>query len=101
MCEIVKKSVAEGAKVVVGGKAKQGLFYEPTVLTECTRTMPVIQQEIFGPVVAVMTFETEEEAMEIANSSDKGLAGQSLIIIENTYIFLFFVTVICNWLWVK
>ena len=64
-----------GAKVVLGGKPKDGLFYEATVLTGITEQMPVFKEEIFGPVAAIKTFETEEEAVTLANSTKMGLAG--------------------------
>lgn len=74
---IVKDSVAAGAHLVTGGNPHKlgGLFYEPTILTEVTEDMPCFKEEIFGPVVAVRKFETEEEALQIANNSDRGLAA--------------------------
>ena len=75
--EHVKDALAKGAKVVTGGKrhAKGGLFYEPTVLAPCDATMKLAHEETFGPVAPLFRFETEEEAIRLANDSDVGLAG--------------------------
>ncbi|CEP15343.1 hypothetical protein [Parasitella parasitica] len=72
--EIGKK---EGAKVAYGGKrwGNKGYFIEPTVLINCTNDMRVMREEIFGPVVAIGTFKTIDEAIDLANDSDYGLAG--------------------------
>ena len=75
--EHVKDALAKGAKVVTGGKrhAKGGLFYEPTVLAPCDATMKLAHEETFGPVAPLFRFETEAEAIRLANDSDVGLAG--------------------------
>ena len=69
----------EGANLVFGGKRPAGLnkgFYiEPTLFTEVARDMQIAQEEIFGPVLGVMTFDDEQEAIDIANDSDFGLYG--------------------------
>ncbi|GCL73293.1 MULTISPECIES: aldehyde dehydrogenase [Paenibacillus] len=71
----------EGAEVLLGGKRpeaaelQQGLFYEPTILTNVTNDMRVAREEIFGPVLSVIPFETEDEAIRIANDSDFGLVA--------------------------
>ncbi|KAI8063766.1 aldehyde dehydrogenase domain-containing protein [Gongronella butleri] len=72
--EIGKK---EGATVAYGGKrvGTKGYFVEPTVLINCNNNMRVMREEIFGPVVAITTFKTIDEAIEIANDSEYGLAG--------------------------
>ncbi|KAI9301374.1 aldehyde dehydrogenase domain-containing protein [Cunninghamella echinulata] len=72
--EIGKK---EGAKLALGGKriGNKGYFVEPTVFVGCNNNMRVMREEIFGPVVCISTFKTVEEAIEIANDSDYGLAG--------------------------
>jgi len=54
---------------------KDGFWFTPTVFSGVTPDDPLAQEEIFGPVLAVMTFETEEEAIHIANNSVYGLAG--------------------------
>ncbi len=77
--EYVRIGLAEGAKLACGGKRVEGLetgnFYEPTVLYDVDNKMRVAQEEIFGPVLVVIPFETEEEAIQIANDSIYGLAG--------------------------
>lgn len=66
-----------GAKVAIGGKRHVlgGTFFEPTVLTDVTRDMLISREEIFGPVAPLIRFKTEEEAIEIANSVEYGLAS--------------------------
>ncbi|WP_301899075.1 NAD-dependent succinate-semialdehyde dehydrogenase [Pseudidiomarina terrestris] len=78
----VKRLVADareqGAKCLTGGKVLDEvgeLFYAPTLLTGVTSTMDIAQEEIFGPVVAVQTFDTEEEGIRKANATPFGLAG--------------------------
>nr|WP_235792152.1 betaine-aldehyde dehydrogenase [Virgibacillus sp. NKC19-16] len=71
----------EGATVAVGGERpddpelKDGFFYLPTVLTNCTTDMDVVQAEGFGPVITVETFSSEDEAVKLANDSIYGLSG--------------------------
>lgn len=67
----------EGAKVAYGGKrwGNKGYYIEPTVLINCNNNMRVMREEIFGPVVAIGTFKTIDEAIDLANDSDYGLAG--------------------------
>jgi acyl-CoA reductase-like NAD-dependent aldehyde dehydrogenase len=68
---------AEGCTVLTGGGYPEGLrggaFYAPTILSGATNTMRVAQEEIFGPVVAVIAFESEQEAIRLANDSPYGL----------------------------
>ncbi len=75
----IAKGKSEGAKVVSGGsrpsKLKKGYFINPTVLENVDPNATVACDEIFGPVVAVIPFSTEEEAISIANNTDYGLAG--------------------------
>ncbi|KAK3862575.1 hypothetical protein Pcinc_031572 [Petrolisthes cinctipes] len=73
--KMVKESVAAGATVVRGGMSCGGLFYPPTLLTGVKPNMPIAQQEIFGPVAAILKFKTEEEVIRLANTTDRGLAG--------------------------
>lgn len=68
----VNESVALGAKIVLGGKRKDA-FYEPTILTNITPDMPVFSQEVFGPAVPVVAFDTFEEAVNLSNSTEFGL----------------------------
>lgn len=78
---LVNDGVAEGAVVASGGAraevtgGERGYFYQPTVLADVKNEMRVAQEEIFGPVVSVIPFEDEEEAIAIANDSRFGLAG--------------------------
>ena len=73
----VTDAVSQGAKVLLGGKRHErgGLFFEPTVLTEVTRAMVVSREETFGPLAPLIRFSTEQEAIELANDSEFGLAG--------------------------
>ncbi|MFD8815818.1 aldehyde dehydrogenase family protein [Streptomyces sp. NPDC059627] len=68
---------AEGAKAVTGGEPLPGpgWFVRPTVFTDVTPDMRIAREEIFGPVAAVLPFDTEEEAIALANDSDYGLAA--------------------------
>jgi acyl-CoA reductase-like NAD-dependent aldehyde dehydrogenase len=71
-------AVAKGAKVVVGGKRPaglQGAYYEPTILTGITPDMLVWCRETFGPVLPVVSFKTEEEAIRLANDTEYGLSA--------------------------
>ncbi|KAK8774228.1 hypothetical protein V5799_011236 [Amblyomma americanum] len=70
-------AIKKGGKVVVGGKrrARGGNFFEPTLITDVTRNMLVCEEETFGPVASVLKFKTEDEAVELANSTRVGLAG--------------------------
>lgn len=67
----------EGARVVTGGDRadREGYFITPTVLADVTDSMTVVREEIFGPVLVAQKYETEDEALAIANSSEYGLAG--------------------------
>jgi aldehyde dehydrogenase (NAD+)/betaine-aldehyde dehydrogenase len=71
----VERGVAEGAEVVAGGSPAdgKGAFYEPTVLAKVDNAMEVAQEEIFGPVVTVIPFEDEKDAVRIANDVKYGL----------------------------
>jgi acyl-CoA reductase-like NAD-dependent aldehyde dehydrogenase len=70
--ESIQAAVAAGATMSIGGK-RNGCFVEPTVFTGVTRDMEVFKEEIFGPVIPVIPFETLQEAVEIANDSNYGL----------------------------
>jgi succinate-semialdehyde dehydrogenase/glutarate-semialdehyde dehydrogenase len=73
----VADAVAQGARVAAGGKrhALGGNFYEPTVLLDVTPGMRVAREETFGPVAPLFRFDTEEEAVRMANDTDAGLAA--------------------------
>ena len=70
---------SEGARVLTGGRSSDGglggYFYEPTVLVDVDNSMRVVREEIFGPVAAVMPFDTEEEVVRLANDTEYGLAA--------------------------
>ncbi len=68
------KVVTGGARITDGARA-QGFYYPPTVITGLTNSSRTVREEIFGPVVTVLGFETETEALSIANDSPYGLAG--------------------------
>ncbi|XP_021993453.1 succinate-semialdehyde dehydrogenase, mitochondrial isoform X3 [Helianthus annuus] len=74
---LVQDAISQGAKVVVGGKRHNlGLtFYEPTIISDVKNEMLIARREIFGPVTPVIRFKTEEEAIQIANDTDSGLAA--------------------------
>jgi acyl-CoA reductase-like NAD-dependent aldehyde dehydrogenase len=74
----VERAVTDGARVVTGGCSAPDLgelFYRPTILTDVRPQMEVAQEEIFGPVLSALTFDTEEEAVELANSTEYGLGA--------------------------
>lgn len=79
----VDSALAEGAVLRSGGQRPEpspqrpatGYFYEPTVLDRCHREMKVVREEVFGPVLTVETFRTEDEAVALANDTEYGLAG--------------------------
>jgi aldehyde dehydrogenase (NAD+) len=72
--EQVDDAVADGASVLCGG-GNDGLFFEPTVLGNVTRSMRVFREETFGPVAPILTAGSDDEAVEIANDSDYGLSA--------------------------
>ncbi len=76
----IQTGIDEGATLLVGGTASpegldQGYFVQPTVFSNVTREMTIAREEIFGPVLSIMPYDTEEEAIEIANDTIYGLAG--------------------------
>lgn len=75
--QLVEDAVAAGASVMVGGSRSElgNSFYEPTIVTGVTNDMPLASNEIFGPVAPIITFDTEEEAIALANDTEYGLAA--------------------------
>jgi aldehyde dehydrogenase (NAD+) len=74
----IEKGVAEGARLVAGGPEsprEQGYFVSPTVFADVTPDMTIAQEEIFGPVLSILRYEDEEDALRIANGTVYGLAG--------------------------
>jgi acyl-CoA reductase-like NAD-dependent aldehyde dehydrogenase len=77
---LVEDAVAKGAKVLTGGQLPNasemsGQFYPPTVLVNVTHGMRIMSEEVFGPVLAIVKFETEEEAVQLANDCEFGLGS--------------------------
>ena len=71
---IVTETVAKGAKVLTGG-TRNGIFFQPTVITGVKPGMAAFDEEIFGPVAPITTFKTDEEAIELANGTQYGLTA--------------------------
>ncbi len=77
----IESGVSEGARVICGGKpaavegCEEGFFIQPTVLADMNNQMQAAREEIFGPVLAVIKYSTEEEAIAIANDTDYGLSA--------------------------
>jgi aldehyde dehydrogenase (NAD+) len=77
---LIEKGIQEGASLVCGGPGRpagfnRGYFVRPTVFADVTPEMTIAKEEIFGPVLSMMTYETEEDAIKIANNTSYGLAG--------------------------
>ena len=78
VAEMVDEAVADGAKAVTGGKKadmEKGFFYQPTILTNVTHDSKIMRDEIFGPVLPIATFETIDEAIDMANDTIYGLSS--------------------------
>jgi aldehyde dehydrogenase (NAD+) len=78
--EFIEKGLEEGAKLVTGGTElpeglERGYFVKPTVFSNVSNDMAIAQEEIFGPVLAIIPYEDEEDAVRIANDTIYGLAG--------------------------
>jgi len=76
----IDKGVGEGAKLLTGGSdtpdgLERGFYVSPTIFSDVTRDMTIAREEIFGPVLVIMPYDSEDEAVEIANDTDYGLAG--------------------------
>lgn len=73
----VARAVEEGGRVVLGGKraGREGFYFEPTIITGVRQEMEIMREEIFGPVLPVMTFKTLEEAIALANDCEYGLTS--------------------------
>ena len=77
---LIEKGIAEGAKVVAGGPGRpegieKGYFIRPTVFSGVNNDMTIAREEIFGPVLAMIPYDSEEEAIKVANDTPYGLAG--------------------------
>ncbi len=74
----IQTGIDEGAKLVCGGvttEHERGYFVEPTVFSDVTPEMTIAREEIFGPVLVLMPYEDEDDAVRIGNATDYGLAG--------------------------
>jgi acyl-CoA reductase-like NAD-dependent aldehyde dehydrogenase len=76
----IDKGVGEGASLLTGGPEApdglaRGFFVQPTVFSSVTPDMTIARDEIFGPVLSIIPYDTEDEAVEIANDTEYGLAG--------------------------
>jgi betaine-aldehyde dehydrogenase len=77
----VARAIEEGARLVAGGRRpdepglQDGFFYRPTVFADVRREMRIVREEVFGPVLTIERFHTEEEAIELGNDTTYGLAG--------------------------
>lgn len=80
ICGLIKTGIAENAKLICGGVQKpeglnKGYFIKPTVFSEVNNDMTIAKEEIFGPVFAIMPYDSVDQAIEIANDTPYGLAG--------------------------
>ena len=78
--DYINKGIEEGARIICGGVTapeglEQGFYVQPTIFSDVTNDMTIAQEEIFGPVLSIIPYDTEEEAIAIANDSKYGLAG--------------------------
>ena len=77
--KMIEEAVSDGAKIVCGGKIpedkEKGFYIEPTILVDIDNSMKIAQEEVFGPVLSVIKFKGEEEALRLANDSKFGLAA--------------------------
>ena len=80
MRDYIQKGIDGGAKLLTGGPEQpegleKGYYVKPTVFSNVTNDMTIAQEEIFGPVLSIIAYDTEEEAIQIANDTIYGLAG--------------------------
>ncbi|WP_166349875.1 aldehyde dehydrogenase family protein [Phytoactinopolyspora limicola] len=77
----IERALADGARLVTGGRRPEdptlanGYFLRPTIFADCRSDLAIVQDEVFGPVVTVERFDTEDEAIRLANNTSYGLAG--------------------------
>ena len=77
---LIQIGIDEGARLVAGGLGRpdgisEGYFVKPTVFADVTNDMTIAREEIFGPVLSILKYDTEDEAIDIANDTEYGLAG--------------------------
>jgi len=78
--DLIQAGIDEGARLVAGGVGRpdglnRGWFTKPTVFADCTPEMRIVKEEIFGPVLSIMPFDSEEQAVEMANATEYGLTN--------------------------
>ena len=78
--DLIQKALDEGSELVIGGPGRpegfnQGFFVKPTIFANISNDMTIARQEVFGPVLAILPYDTEEEAIEIANDTPYGLSS--------------------------
>ena len=78
--DLIQKALDEGSELVIGGPGRpegfnQGFFVKPTIFANISNDMTIARQEVFGPVLAILPYESEEEAIEIANDTPYGLSS--------------------------
>ncbi|MBC3988810.1 aldehyde dehydrogenase [Streptomyces sp. AC563] len=71
----VRRALAAGARAVIGGHPGEGQYYAPTLLTDVRQDSEIVQEEVFGPVLTLQTFTSEDEAVHLANDTRFGLAA--------------------------
>ncbi|GAL11617.1 aldehyde dehydrogenase A [Vibrio astriarenae] len=81
--QMVERAIDDGAKLLLGGyiPERAGYFYPPTMLVNCRQDMEIVQEEVFGPVLPILTYQNIDEVIELANDHQFGLA--SLMYTEN------------------
>ncbi len=79
VADMVNRAVGAGAKVACGGHIPDlpGAFYAPTLVTDAAQDSEIVQEEVFGPVLVVLPFDTDDEAIELANDTPYGLAASA------------------------
>lgn len=78
MVNHVERAIEQGAKIIIGGSKRKdlkGYFFEPTIISDAKQDHDVVQKEIFGPIVPVLSFKTDDQAISLANDTDFGLYG--------------------------
>ncbi len=73
--KLLEDAVSKGATIRLGGTKREGLFFQPTLVCDVHPTMRIFKEEIFGPVAAVYSFQTEAEVIQLANDTEFGLAA--------------------------
>ena len=71
----IESSIQQGANIITGGKRVEGCYFPPTIIECPDRTVNTANTELFGPVLSVIKFKTEEDAIQIANDNDYGLSS--------------------------